>query len=58
MTDKEKLDRALCDIITNSDTCVDCMFKHYFETNDIAFCFFAVDCICNNHKYYKKEEGE
>lgn len=58
MTDKEKLDCALCNIVTNSDTCADCAFRHYDETDYVAFCFFAVDCICNDHKDYRKEENE
>ena len=58
MTDKEQLDCALCNIVTDSDTCADCTFKHYSEVDDVAFCFFAVDCICSDHIYYRKEENE
>ena len=56
MTDKEKLDCALCNIVTNSATRADCTFRHYCETDYVAFCFFAVDCICNDHKDYKKRK--
>jgi len=56
MTDKEKLDIALCNIVTKSDKCQDCAFRHYFEDEYVAYCFFAIDCIINNHKDY--QEGE
>lgn len=58
MTDKEKLDCALCNIISTSDTCAKCTFRHCSETDHVSFCFFAVDCICNDHKDYKKEANE
>lgn len=56
MNDKEKLDIALCNIVTNSESCNDCVFKHYFKNEYVAYCFFAIDCILNNHKDYRKDE--
>lgn len=55
MTDKERLDCTLSKIVTESETCYDCIFRHYSERDYAAWCFFAVDCICNNHKDYQEE---
>lgn len=54
MTDQEKLDFSLCNIVTYSDTCKTCTFKHYFEREYVAYCFFALDCIIHDHKEYRK----
>lgn len=58
MTDKEKLDIALCNIVTRSDKCKDCALRHYFDGEYVAYCFFALDCILHDHKDYQKENEE
>lgn len=56
MTDKEKLNRALSEIVTESSTCRKCAFRHYYsDSNTTAFCLVAMDCICHSHKNYRKE---
>ena len=56
MTDQQRLDCALSKIVTESEICYNCVFRHYSGEDCAAWCFFAVDCICNNHKDYKDEE--
>ena len=56
MTDAERLDIALCKIVTESETCATCAFRHYIENDYCAICFFACDCIANRHKHYQKAE--
>ena len=58
MTDKQRLDCALSKIVTESETCYGCDFRHYSERDYAAWCFFAVDCICHNHKDYKEKVDE
>ena len=52
MEDIEKLDCALCKIITESNVCDTCELRHYNEAKYCAFCFFACECIANNHQFY------
>lgn len=58
MTDMEKLDIALCNIVTNSNTCEKCTLRHYINDEYVAYCFFAYECIPYYHKYYKEKENE
>jgi len=56
MSDKEQLDTCLCNIVTNSKFCDTCAFQHCVDVDGVAYCFFALECIANDHKHYKKEE--
>lgn len=56
MTDAQRLDIALCKIVTESETCATCAFRHYIENDYCAICFFACDCIANKHKHYQKND--
>ena len=58
MTDKEKLNIALCNIVTDSEICQHCELNHHFENDRASYCFFAVDCIINDHKDYMEAYKE
>lgn len=56
MNDRKKLEKALEEIVTESDICNSCVFRHYIEDQPHAICFFALECIANKHNDYKKEK--
>lgn len=58
MTDREKLDCHLALIVTESEICKTCTYKHELEGERFACCFFALDCILHDNKDYRKEENK
>lgn len=58
MEDKVKLDKALRQIMTESDYCKSCIFKHGRGDPSLHFCFFAYECLLNNHAHYKEKNKD
>lgn len=50
MKETNELDEYLREVIKNDEKCKNCMLKH--EDN---ICFFAYECIRNNHYHFKLE---
>lgn len=57
MSDIEKLNEALCQIVTQSKICKDCSLRHD-AGEDYNVCFFACECIVNQHKHYMSIEEQ
>ena len=48
----EVLNRVLHTIVENDTYCHNCWLYHKAK-NEKSFCFFALECQANNHKYFK-----
>ena len=48
----EVLNHVLHTIVENDTYCHNCWLYHKAK-NERSFCFFALECQANNHKYFK-----